>query len=146
MTTPHEQLRADVFAALAPRSGAEANALLDALDLFAAYCGRFAAHDRRFSLIDHTPIDREAADAAAEIQARVVTSFGRYLGRVEAKKILSSRESSDVTPLPPAPSSPKLDIYSSPACVWRYCPHPPACQGTRAGCVNAPDPGDKGAA
>ena len=150
MTAPDARLRADVMSALMPRTGEEASALVEALDLFVGYCGRFSVRDKRFSMLDDAAVDDDLARAAQEIRRRVIAAFGAYLGKIEVKRILRARrgDSDDVTPLPPAPSERKIDIYSNPICAWRHCPHSDVCRAHPLGCVNAPDPdpGPKGAA
>lgn len=72
------ELRAAIVEALAPQTADEAAAIVDALDLYMAYCGRFAgARDKRFSMLDHTAPDPRAHDASATIRARVVAAFGK---------------------------------------------------------------------
>lgn len=75
------ELRAALVEALMPRNTAEAAAIVDALDLFMAYCGSYPGRrDRRFSLIDQTPPDPRAYEASTAIRARVVAAIGKDAG------------------------------------------------------------------
>ena len=78
MSVAKSELRDAIVAALAPQTADEAAAIVDALDLYMAYRGRFAGvRDKRFSLIDSTPPDPRAYEASATIRERVVAVYGR---------------------------------------------------------------------
>ncbi|HTP98795.1 MAG TPA: hypothetical protein VMN56_05670 [Casimicrobiaceae bacterium] len=73
-------VRAELFEALKPRDGIEANALIEAVDLYIAYCLRFGGgpRDRRFSMLDATPVDQQAFKALRDVHARIVAVLGKF--------------------------------------------------------------------
>jgi hypothetical protein len=107
------ELRAAVFAALAPRSGAEASAMIDALDLLA----------ERY---DRDDVDRDAFAAVSAIRRRVTAAFSSHFEAGEMRKILAGSTAVSLT----------SEHYSHPACVWRRCPHPETCMEMDSGCAN----------
>lgn len=114
-------LRAAIFSALAPRSGAEAGALIEALDAFAERS-------------DQVSCDLDVATAVATIRKRVTSAFGRYFEVSEVKRLLAGPPSSD---------------YSHTSCPWKKCPHPETCREMDSGCANYSSfdpPAPKGAA
>lgn len=122
LTEEQLALRAAIFAALAPRNGTEAGALIEALDAFA---------ERG----DQVTCDLDVQASVATIRRRVTSAFGRYFEASEVKKLLAG--------------PPMLSDYSHPSCPWKRCPHPDTCREMDSGCANYSSfdpPAPKGAA